>query len=337
LDELDRALTLNPRYAEAWIARGLQQETAGDRAAAEASLLRAAGIDHLYLPLWTLANFYLRGGDLPRFWIWARRAAEMSYDPAALFQLCWRASGNAREILDRAIPPAPAMRRAYLDFLVHSDRLDAAEPLAAELGQTANTADLDLLLRYCDALLARRQVAPALRVWNTLAARRIIPYPALNPVAGSSLTNGDLAVTPLQRGFDWRPTQVQGAVFSVNADAHQMAVSLSGKQPESCNFAEQYLPVLPNRKYRFRYRCRTRGLAAETGLGWSFIEPGSAAEIAAGAVSASPDDWREQTITFSTPPGCDLLRILLRYRRPTGRVRAEGSADFGSFALEVVS
>ena len=336
LDELDHALKLNPRYAEAWIARGLQQETAGDRNTAEASLLRAAGIDHLYLPLWTLANFYLRAGDLTRFWIWARRAAEMSYDPAALFQLCWRASGDTSEIFEHAIPAAPVVRRAYLDFLVRSDRLDAAEPLAVELGRTANPDDLDLLLRYCDALLTRRQVPPALRVWNALAARRILPYPTLDPAAGSSLTNGDLAVAPLQRGFDWRPTPVEGVVFSVNADARQMTASLSGKQPESCSFVEQYLPVLPNRKYRFRYRYRTRDLAADTGLSWILVEARTAAEIAAAAVSASPEDWREQSLAFSTPPNCDLLRVILRYRRPPGRVRAEGFADFGRFALEAV-
>src|SRR5947207_1612784 len=39
--ELDRALKLNPRNAAAWIARGLESETAGDRKKAEASFLKA--------------------------------------------------------------------------------------------------------------------------------------------------------------------------------------------------------------------------------------------------------------------------------------------------------
>src|ERR1700719_1243312 len=46
--ELDRALTLNPRYTAAWIARGLEDEAAGDRKKGEASLLHAAEIDRLY-------------------------------------------------------------------------------------------------------------------------------------------------------------------------------------------------------------------------------------------------------------------------------------------------
>ena len=331
--ELDRALTLNPRYTAAWIARGLGAEAAGDRKNAEASLLRAAEIDHLYLPRWTLANFYLRAGDLPRFWTWARRAAEMAYDPAALFQLCWRVSGDSREILDRAIPDSPALRRAYLDFLVRTNRLEAAEPLAGEISQAADASDLDRLLLYCDALLARRQAGPALRVWNALAGRRIVPYGALDPRTGASLTNGEIDATPLLHGFDWRPARLEGAMLSFDTGSREMRLSLSGKQPESCDFVEQYLPVLPNMKYQFRYRLRTRDLAAENGLGWRFFDVRTAEELAVGPVPASPGGWDDQTLTFSTPPGCELLRIVLRYARPAGSMRAEGGAEFTRLLL----
>jgi hypothetical protein len=331
--ELDRALALNPRYAAAWIARGLQAEAAGDRKKAEASLLQAAEVDRLYLPRWTLANFYFRAGDLPRFWTWARRAAGMAYDPAALFQLCWRASGDAKEILQQAIPDTPALREAYLDFLVRTNRLEAAGRLAVELSQRAGPSQLDLLLRYCDALLAGRQLNPALQVWNALASRRIIPYGALDAQTGASLTNGDLTAAPLLRGFDWRPARVEGAALSFDTISRQMSLSLSGKQPEACDVVEQYLPVLPHAKYHFRYRYRTQDLAAETGLVWSFVDGRTAAEAGAGVVRASPD-WNEQTLEFSTGSGSDLLRVLLRYRRPPGSMRGEGSAVFTRFTLE---
>jgi hypothetical protein len=331
--ELDRALALNPRYTTAWIARGLGQESAGDRTKAESSLLQAAEIDRLYLPRWTLANFYLRSGDLPHFWIWARRAAEMAYDPVALFQLCWHASGEAREILERAIPNEPGVRQAYLDFLVSTKRLEAAEPLAAELSKSG-APQLDLLLRYCDALLARQKTNSALQVWNALAARRIVPYHALDPRTGGSLTNGDLATTPLRRGFDWRPSVIEGSTLLFDPSAREMALSLFGKQPELCDFVEQYLPVLPNSKYRFRYRYRTRDLADETGLAWSFMDARTAAQLAAGDVPASPGGWNEQTLAFSTRSEGDLLRVLLRYRRPRGSMRAEGSVVFTHFTLE---
>jgi tetratricopeptide (TPR) repeat protein len=331
--ELDRALALNPRYTAAWIARGLEAETSGDRKKAEASLLQATEIDHLYLPRWTLASFYVRAGELPQFWTWARRAAEMAYEPAALFQLCWRASGDAREILQQAIPDTPVLREAYLDFLVRSNRLEAAGPLAVEISQRAGASQMDLLLRYCDAWLARRQASSALEVWNALAARRIIPHVALDPRTGASLTNGDMAVAPLQRGFDWRPARVEGAALSFDTGPREMSLSLSGKQPELCDFVEQYLPVLPNVKYHFRYRYRTQDLAAETGLVWSFVDGRTGAELAAGALPAS-SSWNEQGLEISTGSGSDLVRVLLRYRRPPGSMRAEGSVVFTRFTLE---
>ena len=331
--ELDRALALNPRYTAAWIARGLDAEAAGDRKKAEASLLRAAEIDHLYLARWTLANFYIRGGNLPQFWTWARLAAEMAYDPAALFQLCWRVSGDTQEILQRAIPDTPALREAYLDFLVRTNRLEAAEPLALEISQRADASQLDLLLRYCDAFLASRQARPALQVWNALAVRRIIPYVALDTRTGASLTNGDFATAPLLRGFDWRPARVEGAALSFDTGLHEMSLSLSGKQPESCDFVEQYLPVLPNVKYHFRYRYRTRDLAADTGIVWSFVDVRTGAELAAGRVAAA-SGWNDQMIELSTDSTSGLLRVLLRYGRPSGSMRAEGSVVFTRFTLE---
>jgi hypothetical protein len=40
-------------------------------------------------PLWALANYDLRRDDMPKFWTWARRAAEMpTGDMGALLDLC---------------------------------------------------------------------------------------------------------------------------------------------------------------------------------------------------------------------------------------------------------
>jgi tetratricopeptide (TPR) repeat protein len=78
--ELRTALSLNPRLASAWIHLGLDAEADGNLPEAEADLLQAARVDHLYLPAWTLANFYFRRGDRVRFWRWAERAAALTYD-----------------------------------------------------------------------------------------------------------------------------------------------------------------------------------------------------------------------------------------------------------------
>jgi len=327
--ELDRALALNPRYAAAWIARGLTAETAGDRRTAEDSLLRAAEADRGYLPAWTLANFYLHAGNQPQFWTWARRAGEMAYDPTALFQLCWRAANDPREILERAIPPARRARRAYLDFLIRSDRLEAAEPVAAELRGAPGADDLDPLLRYCDAALEQNRTPPAAETWRALSRARLIPYPE-----GALLSNGDLASAALGHGFDWRPKGVTGTGVFFDPAAREILVSLSGSQPESCDLAEHYVAVAPGTAYRLRFRSRTRNLPAKSGLDWSFLEARTDAVVTSAALAPPENGWSEQRLDFSTPEHCDLARLTLRYRRQTGAMRAEGSAAFAGFTLE---
>jgi tetratricopeptide (TPR) repeat protein len=324
--ELDLAIALNPRYTAAWIARGLRAESLGDRKTAEGNLLRAAAADRTYLPSWTLANFYLRAENLERFWNWASQAAGMAPDPTALFQLCWRASSDSGEILARVIPPSPRVRRAYLNFLLNTNRFEAAGPLADEFSRAPQDADLEPLLRYCDTALAKSESRPALKIWKALWTAHLVPHGE-----NDALTNGDLASPPLARGFDWRPIPVAGATTSFDPTARQMTVSLSGRQPESCNLVEHYVVLQPGAGYKFRFRYATRELPAGNGLAWTFVDAKSGAEFAAAGI---PTSGAVQTLEFSTPVDCGLARMLLRYRRPSGSVRAEGSIVFHGFTLE---
>src|SRR5712692_9596647 len=66
--ELAIASKLNPSDSAVWIRRGLLSESQRDFATEEKFLLHAARIDKLYAPRWTLANYYVRTGDLERFW-----------------------------------------------------------------------------------------------------------------------------------------------------------------------------------------------------------------------------------------------------------------------------
>jgi len=324
--DLDMAIALNPRYTAAWIARGLKAELAGDLKTAEDNLLRAAGVDSAYLPSWTLANFYLRAGNLEGFWERAGQAARVAPDPAALFQLCWRASSDPVEILARAIPPTPQVRRAYLNFLLSTSRFEAADSLADEFAQASQEADLDSLLRYCDAALGRHETRHAVKIWQALSAARLIPYGE-----GDALPNGDLAFPPLARGLDWRPISVEGARVSFDHPTRQMTVSLSGRQPEPCNLIDRYVVLQPGVRYKFRFDYETRDLPSAEGLAWSFFDAKSDAELLTAVV---PTTGSTQTLEFTVPSGCDLARLVLRYRRPPGRVRAEGSVIFRRFTLE---
>jgi hypothetical protein len=106
----------------------------------------------------------------------------------------------------------------------------------------------------------------------------------------------------------------------------ELSISLSGKQPESCDLVERYLALEPGARYRLRFDFETRDLPAESGLAWMLVDAKTGGEFATASTGGA--------IEFFAPAGCDLARLLLRYRRPSGAVRSEGSAEFRNITVE---
>ncbi|HSP68429.1 MAG TPA: hypothetical protein VLN48_11920 [Bryobacteraceae bacterium] len=132
-DQLRVAVRLNPRLSSAWIQLGLDAEQDGNLQEAETDLLRAARVDRQYVPAWTLANFYFRSGNSGNFWVWAQRAAALTFDDyRPLLRLADVLEPSPREVATR-LKGGPPLLRAYLDLLIGEGRLDAAQEIAALL------------------------------------------------------------------------------------------------------------------------------------------------------------------------------------------------------------
>jgi tetratricopeptide (TPR) repeat protein len=296
--ELETAAKLNPSDSAILIRLGLRAESQGDFARAEKYLLEAARIDKLFMPRWTLANYYVRVGDTDKFWPWARQALEMGYgDLSPLFQLCWRVSPEP-DIL----PRQHSVLGQYLTFLLVHDHIEAAGPVAERFLDQANPTDSGVVLNYCDHLIERRSITLALTIWNKLCIRKLVPFAPLDPDHGRALTNGDFQFVPLQQGFDWRTSQDPEISVTRAQSPPELRLHLSGKQPEHCELLSQFVPLSPGRKYTFRFEYKT----SISGLSWG------------GPISAT-DDWKSEEVTLSNPG-----KLALLYDRPTGSPRAEG-------------
>ena len=151
-DELRAALGLNPRLSPAWIHLGLDAEADGNLHEAETDLLQAARVDRLYLPAWTLANFYFRRGDEDKFWPWARRAAMLTYDDyRPLLRLADALDTSPQRVALRLGGGAPLLR-AYLDLLINAQRLDSAQEVARLLAALRDPADRARLAAFAERL-----------------------------------------------------------------------------------------------------------------------------------------------------------------------------------------
>jgi tetratricopeptide (TPR) repeat protein len=152
-EELQAAVSLNPRLSPAWIYLGLDAETHGNLAEAEADLLRAARVDRQYLPAWTLANFYFRRGDRANFWPWAQRAAALTSDDyRPLLRLADALETSPQGVATRLVgdPPLAPLLRAYLDLLIGAGRFDSAQEVARLLAAWHDPSDRARLADFAD-------------------------------------------------------------------------------------------------------------------------------------------------------------------------------------------
>jgi hypothetical protein len=323
---LERAVAKNPRYAQGWIELGLLAEVGGDLPRAEQCLLAAAAVDNTYEPRWSLANYYFRRADWENFWTWTRRTAEMAdYDPTPLFRLCWKASQDPAVILARAIPDRPGSLARYLSFLLTNEKFEQAGPVAERLLAQSTLESVPLLVLYCDRLIGARRLDTAVRCWNTLCRRGLLPYPALEPRLGLALTNGDFTTPPRAAGFDWRVSPAGGISIIPAGTPPALRISFSGDQPEQCDLLAQVLPVEPSRSHRLRYSWKTAGMPDPPGLTWYVTDLATGKELASGAVEISDADWSQGRLDFPGPMGAAGVRLALQYRRANGTVRAEGT------------
>ncbi len=316
-EALERAVAIDPRASGAWIALGMLQETENDAGTAERSLLRAARVDRQFLPAWTLCNFYFRRGNREKFWLWAPRAASLTYDDfRPLLGLCEQFEADPVRLLEH-FGDAPRIREPFLDFLIGERRLDAALQVAR--GMMWERANDPRLIDLADRLLRAGDAASAMELWNAASG-----LGRLDPAEGRILTNGDLARAPLNLGFDWRLRQTEGVAEDWRPT--ELVFTFSGSEPESGELLAQTILLVP-RRFRLRFDYLT-GETAPMGVRWGL-------EQTAGPVIEPSAHWKEGT--FDLPRTRGIARLKLLYRREPGTTRAEGRIEIRNLRLEETS
>jgi tetratricopeptide (TPR) repeat protein len=314
---LETALKLDRYNAQAAIELALQDESEGNYPEAEKQLLAAFSVDRTYVPRWSLANFYFRRDNLPAFWVWAKRAAEMpSEDMGPLFELCWRVSPDAGAIAKANLNDDRDLVREYVSFLIYKEQMDALAAVAPRLERVGNPeADRALLLDVVNRLVARNNGDGASRVWKSMVEQHWVTGDATLP------NNGEFNREPLPVAFDWTLPEYPGLHSWPGSSGLQ--TELTGEEPENCMIAEQYLTLAPG-SYSLEYSYRSTGIAPETGIRWQILDAKTGAVVteseALSSDAPSQMNWR-----FSIPNGVPLQRLRLAYQRTLGTSRISGT------------
>ncbi len=334
---LQRALKLNPFDFGSDIQLGLAAEMQRrDLPAAEQYYLAAARVNHMFLPKWTLANFYFRHEQPDKFFAWAKACLEISpYQADPLFTQMWLISQDAQRIAD-AVPDKVTVLLQYTSFLSRTGQFAPIPPVVKRLVALTGTrhpSDLgrdDQILPEEDRILAAGQLQPALDIWRTLAAAGWIHLPV--PTAASPLSNGQFAGAFLRHGFDWVPSANEAVSLEQSTKEGCLRLTLSGDEPEHCMLLQQYVPLARGRSYRLHWLAAAQGMEPPTGISWHLhpVQANTAIDLAGGDVLSAPGgNWN-----FQSPPMADTALLTLEYSRPPGKLSADGSLTLRSVSLQ---
>jgi tetratricopeptide (TPR) repeat protein len=326
---LEATLRLNRYNAEADIELGLQYEAGGNYVQAEQFMLQAFDVDRTYVPRWSLANYYLRRDNIPAFWTWAHRAAEMpGGDMGPLFELCWRVTPDPGKIETAILSDQPALIKQYVTFLVGKNQLRAAASAGSRLIRYGEpSSDLPLMFSVVDGLVAARDGDAADALWHLLIERNWIVADAAVP------NNASFARAPVPVSFDWKLPSYPG-LHSWPGPAG-LEAEFTGEQPEDCSIADQVLVLKPG-NYTMKYSYRTANIAPDTGIRWQLIDARSN-KIIADSPDLSSDAMKQEGLTFSVGPDSSILHLRLAYRRTPGTPRISGTLMMRSIEIRARS
>ncbi len=321
---LQQELHVLPQLAQAWIELALRAEFDGDQETAKRMLVQASHVDRTWNTSWALTNYYYRLRDREPFWYWARESLRLAHgEYAPLFSLCSGMESSPSTMMQKLSVTEPAPMRAYIDYLRNNGQLADAVPVAHALLRLGSPPeDLSLLESVVDHLIDTGDGQRATALWNSMIQAKWVNATPTNN--SQVIVNPQLTFPFAGRGFDWRIRAVDGLTTEAHNAGRGVLIALSGSQLDGAEPIEVRVPVVAS-SYRFSFRTDWTGRYPPTGLFWHVTANGM-------------DDIRipldHNGFVFPVPPRTSILRIALRYERPQGVPRLEGSISVEEVLLE---
>ena len=306
------AVNLNPYVARYWLDLAGAYQVAGLISEQEQSVEQAVEADPTTPHVaWEAANFFLVQGDRERALRYFRVVLEN--DPEAVgsaLQLCWRATGDANQILDRALPRRPDLYLSFLSLLISKQEVAAAENVWNHLIALKQEFSTGLALPYFRFLIATREVAAAETAWQQLAK----VDPSLQPYLPSRenlIINGGFEENLLNGGFDWWYESNPHAALAIDTSefhsgTRSLSITFDGQSVSEAGIS-QFIPVKPNSDYEFSAEFRTEELETASGPRFAIADAYSNASYVLTDDVMGTNPWRLQQARFHTGPSTNLL------------------------------
>jgi len=336
-----RALSLNPRYADAWLDLGTVYESEGDFSAARDAYLQARNAYLISATVaWRYGNFLLRQGEVQQAFAEIRRAVYA--DPkrsAEAFSRCWRVDPNVESVLENVIPPD---RAAYLDVI---RELAAADQLAAALTVWQRLVSLhprvspaDVIF-FADFLIQKGHFDDAYRIWRDAFQLSDV---ATGDPPGSVLWDGGFESNVRGGGFAWTFPAPSPGVQTVldrrqkHTGKQSLRLFFDGKHNTNYEGVCTNAEVQPETTYRFSAWVRTQALTSDEGVrfrlsGFSDSRPSGSTDS---QDSRGTQSWTRVEMPWTSGKDVRRARVcVLRYLSRGLDTRIQGTAWIDDISL----
>ena len=319
---LHGAVSLDPYHTQAIIGLGYDAEfRQHDTVGAEKLYLSAAQTNHMFVPKWTLTNFYFRQERPEPFLRWARATLAITpYAAEPVFSEMWMLLPDAHRLAS-AVPDEPGVLWQYAWFLSGTGRYTAIPAAIQRLVRSTDPSNAELYGKtgivgpILDKLLQHGFAGEAVASWTALSSAHWLQLPS--PSTRAPLTNGDFAVQTWQHGFDWLVMNVSGVSEEQQRDRKRFEIEFSGDQPEQCTLLQQWMPLEAG-AYRLRWNAQADKPDTLADVSWHLRGP-HGEDFSSHSFAESPAEW----VVNAPQPGAYLLS--LEYARRPGYTRAEGA------------
>jgi len=316
------AVDLNPYAARYWLDLASAYQVANRPSEQRESLERAVEADPTTPHVaWEAANFFLVQGDREKALHHFR--VVLANDPEAVdlaLQLCWRATEDANQILNEALPKRADLYFSFLRLLIHKQETAAAKNVWNRLVTLNQTFSLPLAFPYFRFLLAQQEVAAAQNAWHQLASLD----PSLEPYLPSRenlIINAGFEENVLNGGFDWSYLPNPHVALAIDTSefhsgTRSLSITFDGQNPPDAGIF-QFIPVKPNTEYEFSAAYKTEEIVTASGPRFSIADAYTNVSYVLTDDSLGTNPWRLQQARFQSGPNTNLLLLKIS-RQPAG-------------------
>lgn len=325
---LSQATQLNAYDPQAWLDLGLALELQGKIDQAEACLRRADFLaPNLPTFQWAIANFFLLHGNVDEAFQHFRvvLGSTPQYRPM-IFNTAWKASGDAKHILDTLIPDDVSSEFDYLYYLLGRQQWTDAQTVWGRISNSSQKFAAEYARPYMDILISNtRRPDEAYRVWSELLKKGLI-RPTEDEASPNLVFNGHFEEEPLNSGFDWRVMAVEGIFAGLDettyrSAGHSLLIQFSGKDNVDYRSVFQYVKVLPGHSYRLTWFMKTEGITTDSGPRMEVrdaYDPRALDKFSESMIGTS-ETWSALNMDFKTGPKTELIVVAIA-RLPSAKL-----------------